>query len=81
YLFDDNWIEFSVHNPAVISKDIQLQIFQRSFSTKGENRGLGTYSVKLLSEQYLNGKVRFSSEAGKGTTFYVRYPLTKKNIE
>src|SRR3989339_2291196 len=39
--------EFRVHNPGFIPKELQLQIFQRSFSTKGEGRGLGTYSMKL----------------------------------
>ena len=64
-----------VHNPKVMPKHIQLQIFQRSFSTKGEGRGLGTYSMKLLTESYLQGRVSFESDAGKGTTFMVTYPL------
>ena len=56
--------------------DIQLQIFQRSFSTKGLTRGLGTYSVKLLTENYLKGKVSFMSNALEGTVFSVE--LKKK---
>jgi signal transduction histidine kinase len=50
---------------------IQLQIFQRFFSTKGPGRGLGTYSMKLFGERYLKGKVDFSSQAPQGTTFTV----------
>lgn len=46
---------FTVHNPSVMSPDVQLQVFSRSFSTKGSGRGLGTYSIKLLSEKYLHG--------------------------
>ena len=46
-------------------------MFQRSFSTKGAGRGLGTYSIKLLGEKYLNGKVGFISEQGRGTIFSV----------
>jgi len=65
---------FWVHNPEVMPREVQLQIFQRSFSTKGKGRGLGTYSVKLFTEQYLNGKVRFESLEGKGTTFLVELP-------
>jgi len=68
-------VEFRVHNPAVISRESQLQIFQRSFSTKGEGRGLGTYSMKLLSD-YLRGEITFTSAEGAGTTFRARYPLT-----
>jgi signal transduction histidine kinase len=67
-------VEFSVHNPNVMPRSVQLQIFQRSFSTKGAGRGLGTYSMKLLSEQYLHGQVAFTSSAEEGTTFYARYP-------
>jgi len=71
-------IRFFVHNPTVISQDVQSQIFQRLFSTKGEGRGLGTYSMKLLSEKYLQGHVSFESNKNDGTTFYAEYPL---NIE
>jgi sensor histidine kinase regulating citrate/malate metabolism len=60
-----------VHNQGFIPKDVQLQIFQRSFSTKGEGRGIGTYSMKLLGEKYLKGKVRFESLDKNGTTFYI----------
>jgi len=65
---------FKVHNNKLISKNIQLQIFQRSFSTKGIDRGLGTYSMKLFVENYLNGKVHFESNKQNGTTFYVELP-------
>lgn len=66
--------EFWVHNREYIPKDIQLQIFQRSFSTKDPNRGLGTYSMKLLGENYLDGAVGFSSTEENGTTFFIRLP-------
>ena len=63
---------FSVHNEGAMPRSIQLQLFQRSFSTKtGSGRGLGTYSVKLLTEQYLHGKVAFTSSAAGGTTFTI----------
>ncbi|MGE5364146.1 MAG: PAS domain-containing sensor histidine kinase [Bacteroidota bacterium] len=71
----DNTISFSIHNPSYIPREIQMQIFQRSFSTKGLDRGLGTYSIKLLSERYLHGKVSFVSTPGEGTTFCASYPL------
>jgi nitrogen-specific signal transduction histidine kinase len=71
----ENRVEFRVHNPAVISREGQAQIFHRSFSTKGEGRGLGTYSMKLLSD-FLRGEVSFTSSEGVGTTFRARYPLS-----
>jgi len=46
-------VTFSVHNPSHMPRSIQLQMFQRSFSTKGQGRGIGTYSMKLFGEQYL----------------------------
>ncbi|MCK9407838.1 MAG: HAMP domain-containing sensor histidine kinase [Bacteriovoracaceae bacterium] len=69
-------VQFTVHNVEVIPNDIQLQIFQRSFSTKGEGRGLGTYSVKLFTEQYLCGKVSFVSNKDDGTSFMITLPAT-----
>jgi signal transduction histidine kinase len=65
-----------VHNPGFMTRDVQLQVFQRSFSTKGAGRGLGTYSIKLLTERYLKGTVSFTTDPEAGTTFRVRYPLT-----
>lgn len=67
-------IKFYVSNPGVIPGKIQLQLFQRSFSTKGPDRGLGTYSVKLLAENFLKGKISFVSNAETGTIFYVDLP-------
>jgi signal transduction histidine kinase len=72
---DNGKVEFRVHNPGFIPREIQLQIFQRSFSTKGTGRGLGTYSIKLLTERYLHGDVAFTSTPEQGTTFTVHYPL------
>ncbi|MBK7188571.1 MAG: hypothetical protein IPH86_07860 [bacterium] len=55
-------------------RTVQLQVFQRSFSTKGRDRGIGTYSIKLLTEKYLGGKASFVSDEGQGTTFSVTLP-------
>lgn len=65
---------FSVHNPNFIPRSVQLQLFQRSFSTKGKGRGIGTYSMKLFGERYLKGKVWFSTSE-EGTVFSISIPL------
>ncbi|MFI5344994.1 MAG: ATP-binding protein [Elusimicrobiota bacterium] len=65
-----------VRNAAVIPRAVQLRIFQRSFSTKGAGRGLGTYSIKLLTERYLKGTASFSSVEGRGTEFRVTLPAS-----
>ena len=71
----DEKIIFKVHNPGYIPRKIQLQIFNRSFSTKGAGRGLGTYSIKLLGERYLRGKVYFMTTQSEGTVFSISLPL------
>jgi hypothetical protein len=45
----DVGVEFWVHNELPIAEENKARIFTRSFSTKGPNRGLGTYSMKLLA--------------------------------
>jgi signal transduction histidine kinase len=66
---------FSVHNPGTITADVAARIFQRSFSTKSEpGHGLGTYTMHLLAEQYLGGKVAFTSTPDAGTVFTLRLP-------
>ena len=67
-------IRFAVHNPSAMPRDVQLQLFQRSFSTKGPGRGIGTYSMRLLTEHYLSGRMSFSSDAATGTTFVAEFP-------
>jgi signal transduction histidine kinase len=64
-----------VHNPTYIPENIRMQIFNRSFSTKGLGRGLGTYSMKYFTEKYLRGSIAFTSEEGKGSVFTACYPI------
>jgi signal transduction histidine kinase len=74
-------VQFWAHNPGFMTPDIQSQIFKWSFSTKSRNRGLGTYSMRLLSERYLGGRVSFTSSPAEGTRFVACYPLTLRNID
>jgi signal transduction histidine kinase len=72
YKNDSDGIRFLVHNKGYMAEEVQLQLFNRSFSTKEEKgRGFGTYTVKLLTERYLNGKIDFTSKKSEGTTFTV----------
>lgn len=74
YEYGEN-IRFIVANDGIIPKYIQLQIFNRSFSTKAKKgRGIGTYSVKLLVENYLKGKVSFISNENDQTKFIIEVP-------
>ena len=77
----DDWVEFSVHNQDYMPRGVQLQVFKRSFSTKGPGRGLGTYSIQLITQRYLKGQVWFNSDPDQGTTFYVRYPRDISQVQ
>lgn len=73
---DGERVVFRVHNASVMDQEVQRQVFQRSFSTKGRGRGLGTYSVKLIGEKCLRGSVNFESREGLGTVFSLSLPLS-----
>ena len=72
---------FSVHNPGVMPDEVQLQIFQRSFSTKAATgRGIGTHSMRLLGERYLGGEVTFVSQEPEGTVFRLSLPRVTLSV-
>jgi len=61
---------FEVWNASSIRPEIARRIFQRNFSTKGTlGHGLGTYSMKLLGEKLLAGRVSFTTSPEQGTCF------------
>ncbi len=68
-------VKWEIWNHKFIPSEIQRRIFQRHFSTKpGSGRGFGTYSMKLFGENYLNGKVSFTSSLDRGTSFIFQLP-------
>lgn len=72
---EDGGCQFTIHNPGHIPEDVASRIFLRSFSTKNSvGRGLGTYSMKLLGENILGGKVGFTTSAEAGTSFFFFLP-------
>jgi len=73
---DNGHIVFSVWNRGVIPDAVARRIFQRNFTTKpGLGRGLGTFSMKLLGEDVLHGKVDYSSSEDEGTEFRIRLEI------
>ena len=58
-------VRFRVENPGELPEDIRLQLFKRYVSTKGPDRGLGTYVMRLLGEGPLGGVVAAESSAGR----------------
>jgi signal transduction histidine kinase len=77
----DGFIHFRVNNPTYMPENIRLQVFNRSFSTKGTGRGLGTYSMKFLTEKYLHGRITFTSTEEEGTTFTAACPLELQSAD
>ncbi|MGO9096925.1 MAG: sensor histidine kinase [Bryobacteraceae bacterium] len=67
--------ELWVHNDGEMPREVQSQIFQRGFSTKGPGRGFGAYLMKLIAERFLGGTVFFRSSRQEGTTFVLSLPL------
>jgi signal transduction histidine kinase len=71
-------INLVFHHPEVIPLEIQQRLFKERVSTKGNQRGYGTLSMKLLTEKYLCGHIEFVSTPETGTIFTVTLP---KNIQ
>lgn len=72
---DGDKVRLEVWNSGVMPQSAQRQVFERSFSTKGAARGLGTYGMRLLTERYLGGRVWFESDREHDTRFIVEMPL------
>lgn len=71
----DGQAVFWVHNNQVISEEYRHKIFIRSFTTKKRGSGLGTHSIKTLTERYLKGEASFETSKEKGTVFSIKLPL------
>lgn len=71
---DAEHVTFWCQNRGEIPREAALQVFHRSFTTKGVGRGVGTYSMKLLGERVLGGKVSFTTSPEEGTRFQITLP-------
>lgn len=63
---------------AGIDDDFKKNIFQPYFTTKTAGMGLGLAMVKSIIESF-KGHISFESEKGRGTSFIIRMPLTRRN--
>jgi signal transduction histidine kinase len=70
----DGQVVFTVSNPGALSEAERMQMFKRSFSTKGPGRGLGAYMAKVSVENCLGGSLDFESGGEGGTVFFLRLP-------
>ncbi len=73
---EEQHVAFCVWNRSAIPAEVQGRLFQRNFSTKAEaGRGIGTFSMKLLGEDVLGGRVGFTSSPEEGTVFRFTHPV------
>ncbi len=61
-------------NGKGISEEMKSKIFQPYFTTKTSGTGLGLANVKNIMDE-IAGEVTFESGKGKGTTFFLNFPL------
>ena len=61
-------------NGSGINEETKSKLFTPNFTTKTSGMGLGLAIVKEIVEM-LNGKIWFETEIGKGTVFYIEFPL------
>ncbi len=76
---DPERVRVRVWNAAAIPEAVVPRIFQRYFSTKAEpGHGHGTWSMRLIGELLLGGKVSFETSAEAGTTFQIALPRCRE---
>ena len=69
--FDNELLIILEDSGPGISEEIRSKIFEKNFSTKGKNRGIGLHLVQeTLSE--LHGSIEIDSVVGQGTIFTVQ---------
>ncbi|WP_371805316.1 ATP-binding protein [Candidatus Lokiarchaeum ossiferum] len=62
-----------------IPKEYANRVFEPYFTTKDTGNGLGLASSYSIIRNH-QGYIKFDSQLGQGTTFYVYIPLTKINL-
>jgi signal transduction histidine kinase len=61
-------------NGEGIPEELKKRMFTPNFTTKSSGTGLGLSIVRNYIEE-TKGTIRFESESGKGTTFFMEFPL------
>ena len=74
-IVEQNVVEIKVSdNGSGIPMDAQSKIFDPYFTTKSSGTGLGLAMSKKIIDLW-GGTIRFESEQGVGTTFYLQIPM------
>lgn len=65
-------------NGCGMTEEVKKRAFEPNFSTKSSGMGLGLAMSKRIIE-IGQGEIRFESEEGEGTTFYIEFPRSREN--
>jgi len=78
----DNYIEFTVRDYGRgISPEVKDKLFKEMVTTKGKDgTGLGLYMSYANIRGRFGGDMRFDSEPGKGTSFYIKLPFHRESV-
>ena len=72
-------VKISVADNGIgIEPEFTDKIFEPKFTTKTSGMGLGLGMVKNIVETY-KGEINFTSQLGKGTVFWVKFPQEKQH--
>ncbi len=69
-----NYLITIVDNGSGMSDEIKGKIFEPNFTTKSTGAGLGLAMVKQIIDSH-QGKISFISTLGKGTSFFIEFPI------
>jgi len=73
----NNYINIKIEDNGIgISEEQKAKMFTPSFTTKSSGMGLGLPIVKNIITN-AKGKIWFESELGKGTKFFVEFPVSE----
>ncbi len=81
---DQGWAEIAIHDTgAGIPEEIQSRIFEPFFTTKpvGQGTGQGLALAHTIVVRKHGGRIWFESAEGKGTTFFIRLPISPLTSE
>ena len=81
---EQGWAEIAIHDTgAGIPEEIQSRIFEPFFTTKpvGQGTGQGLALAHTIVVRKHGGRIWFESVVGKGTTFFIRLPISPLTAE
>ena len=81
---DQNFVEIAIQDSGTgIPEEIQSRIFEPFFTTKpvGQGTGQGLALAHTIIVRKHGGRIWFETVLGKGTTFFIRMPISPSGSE